>query len=289
MRTSFIAIAAMLSTAPVIAAAPIAAAQTAAARDPLIERLQVRADTAEQTVQRLTGRVEQLGFQNNQLRQALEGQNEQVETLKNRLSKLEARIAELESLASSAAERAAGVRIDPAEQDVTLVGPTDPATMAARAAARADAELDESLQSKLDEEDVSLMLEEEPEALFRQAKNLLLRGDYPAAETAFGEFLKQHSETEQASEAQYWLAESLLIQEAFPEATEAYVKLVGTWPDAEKAPDAFVKLARSLRKMGQTDQACQALSQVKSLYPDVGPVIRSSIAREQDRAQCGDA
>lgn len=287
MRNPLLAIAAMLAALSMFTLTPAANAQVAA--DPLLERLQVRADAAEQAVQRLTGRIEELGFQNRQLGRAIEDQNALIEKQAALINKLEARVAELEALANAAVEEAANAANTPREEEFSLVGPTSPATMKALAAERAAP--DEALESKGAEiaSPTSLTLEETPEGLFKQAKNLLVRGDYPAAETAFGEFLDKFSEDDRAAEAQYWLGESLLIQEAYPEATEAYVSLVSTWPQAEKAPDAFVKLARALRMMGQKAEACEALSQASKLYPNAGPVFRSSVARERDRAECNGA
>ena len=289
MRTPVFAVAAMLATlsAPVLLT-PEAQAQSVGQRDPLVERLQVRANAAEQSVQRLTGRVEQMGFQNNQLRQALEDQNGQIEQLKSTISALEARLQKLESLANSASQEAANAANEARTGEFTLVGPTDPATKEALAEQR---DVDQSLETKgaVPTTPASLTLDETPDGLFKQAKNLLVRGDYPAAEKAFTEYLGKYPDNERAAEAQYWLGESLLIQEAYPEATEAYVTLVSTWPEAEKAPDALVKLGRSLRMMGQTTEACEALNEVNRLYPNAGPVTRSSVAREKDRAKCGGA
>ena len=288
LRRTPISAIAVLSAIFVLSLVPAARAQSALSQqDPVIERMQLNADALEQSMQRLTGRMEQMGFLNNQLKNAIEDQNALIETLTSRVTQLESRVAELEALANAAAERAANAASAPREEEFSLVGPTSPATMSAKAAERG--ELDETLESKDAAQTVDLTLEDTAEGLFKQAKNLLVRGDYPAAETAFEEFLAVYAEDDRAAEAQYWLGESLLIQEAYPEATEAYVTLVSTWPEADKAPDALIKLARSLRMMGQTSQACEALSEVSRMYPDAGPVIRSSVARERDRAECGDA
>ncbi len=254
-------------------------AQAQVSVDPMVARLQSRMDTIEQNIQRATGGVERSGFQVNQLRRRIETQAQEISTLKQALAAQNERMKKLESIINAPLSEAANAANLPAETTTPLVGATDSTTKASIAAARAD----ETIESKAD---IVQELPEDPSKLFRQAKNLLLKGDYPSAETAFSHLVSTHSEAPEAAEAQYWLGESLLIQEAFPEAAEAYVALIRNYPEAAKAPDGLVKLARSLRMMGDTTQACGALSELSNLYPQTNPMTRSLAKTERDRAGC---
>lgn len=247
--------------------------------DPMAARLQSRMDTIEQNIQRATGRVEQSGFQVNQLRKTIESQAQDISKLKQALAAQNERIKKLERIINAPIQEAANASTNPAETTVPLVGATDSATKASIAAARTD----ESIASKTD---LVKELPDNPSKLFRQSKNLLLKGDYPAAEAAFSHLVATHPDAPEAAEAQYWLGESLLIQEAFPEAAEAYVSLIRNYPEAAKAPDGLVKLARSLRMMGDTTQACGALTELSNLYPQTNPMTRSLAKTERDRAGC---
>lgn len=263
------------------ALAPASVAQVSpTGADPTIIRLQSRLDAVEMNLQRSTGRLEEAGYQASQLRKTIESQAQEIASLKKSLAAQNSRLAKLEALLNAPAEAAASAASGPAEQTVSLVGPTQPATKEALAAQRVSSD---DLSSKTAP---ILALKDQPEDLFKQAKSLLLKGDYPAAEAAFTQYVADFPDTPQTGEAQYWLGESLLIQEAFPEAAEAYVTLIAEWPDAARTPDGFVKLARSLRMLGETDQACAALGELTSRYPDLSPVTRSLAASERARSKC---
>ncbi|WP_233356684.1 tol-pal system protein YbgF [Hirschia baltica] len=279
MRDLRLSTAAVLSPVVVLVSVFAFSAQAQVSVDPMVARLQSRMDTIEQNIQRATGRVEESGFQTNQLQKRIEFQAEEISILKQALAAQNERVKKLEAIINAPLDAAANAADGPAETTVPLVGATDSTTKASLAAARTD----EAIASKpADIED----LPEDPSKLFRQAKNLLLKGDYPAAETAFAHLVSTHPDVPEAAEAQYWLGESLLIQEAFPEAAEAYVALIRNYPDAPKAPDSLVKLARSLRMMGDTTQACGALTELSNLYPQTNPMTRSLAKTERDRAGC---
>ncbi len=271
--------AAALSTAAFVLITGPATAQSAP--DPLVSRMQTRIDAIEESVQRATGRVEQSGFQVSQLRKTIDLQANEISQLKQALAAQNERIKKLEALVNAPANAAASAASGPAETVVPLVGPTDPATKQAIAAQRDQA--DESIANKVAP---TQSLSDDPAMLFKQAKTLLLEGDFPAAETAFSTFVDNHSEAPEAGEAQYWLGESRLIQEAYPEAAEAYITLISQYPNTAKAPDGLVKLARSLRMMGEAEQACGALNEIPVRYPDANAVTRSLAASERSRAKC---
>ena len=270
----------MLSTALAASLlAPAAFGQSASSRDPAVENLQIRTDNLETALQRSASQAEQLGFQNNQLRKAAKEQADKIYELNQTVSAMDARLRQLEAILNAPAVEASSAASGPGEATVPLLGPTAPATREALAAERGANDASAA--------PAELQLADTPDDLFKQAKSLLLRGDYPAAETAFHHYVEKFSQSPQAAEAQYWLGESLLLQEAYPEASEAYIALVGTYPKSDKAADGFVKLARALRQMGEKAQACEALAALSASYPNASAVTRSLAASERSRSNCG--
>lgn len=247
--------------------------------DPAIERLQLRVDTLEADLRKATGRVEQLTFDLTQARKAADDANAARMRAERALDALTQRVAALEALARG--EPPPEIPASGREAVGPLVGPTGASTREAQAAARGT----DGAIATAASFDPAQLPDTEPE-LMREARNLLLRGDYASAEIAFRHFLEKFPKSETASEAQYLLGESRLIQEAYPEAAESYVKLLSTYPKSTRAPDGMVKLARTLRLMGEKKQACAALADLPNRYPKASAVTRSLAATEKQRAGC---
>jgi tol-pal system protein YbgF len=123
-------------------------------------------------------------------------------------------------------------------------------------------------------------------ALFAEAKNRLIRLDYPGAEEAFQSFIRQFSTDKQAGEAHFWLGEALHQQQAYAESGAAYTTMIRSYPDDVRAPDALVRLARAMRLLGETGKACTALETLPKRYPDATKVVRDLAAVERTRSGC---
>lgn len=123
-------------------------------------------------------------------------------------------------------------------------------------------------------------------ALFAEAKNRLIRLDYPGAEEAFQSFIGQFSSDPQAGEAHFWLGEALHQQQAYAESGAAYTTMIRSYPDDVRAPDALVRLARAMRFLGETGKACTALDTLPKRYPEATKVVRDLAAVERTRSGC---
>jgi len=124
-------------------------------------------------------------------------------------------------------------------------------------------------------------------AMFAEAKNRLIRLDYPGAEEAFQSFISQFSTDKQAGEAHFWLGEALHQQKAYAESAAAYTTMIRSYPDDVRAPDALVRLARAMRLLGETAKACTALETLPKRYPDATKVVLDLAAVERTRSGCG--
>jgi tol-pal system protein YbgF len=103
---------------------------------------------------------------------------------------------------------------------------------------------------------------------YREAFRLLQKADYPAAESAFKAFLKDHADTDYAGNAQYWLGETYYVRGQFDQAAVAFADGYKKYRKGAKAPDSLLKLAFSMRKLNQSEKACAALDQLLKEYPN---------------------
>jgi tol-pal system protein YbgF len=215
--------------------------------DPAVERLAARLETLEAELRRVTGRLEQMGFEIAQARA----------------------LADAAKSADARQDEALTALVERLENVMTAPPPAAPEAGADGAAGR----------------DPGTLPQDEA-GLLRESRNLLLEGDYASAEAGFRRFLDLFPKAETTAEAQYLLAESLLYQEAYPEAAEAYVRLLSAHEKSPRAPEGLVKLARSMRLMGDRPKACEVLSQMASRFPKASDAARTLATAERSRAGC---
>lgn len=249
--------------------------------DPVMERLQGRVDSLEAELRSATGKAEQLAFQLNEANKKAEAANSGRLELEAVVNALTARIEALEALARGETEELASTApagsLGPTgapQEFLTL--PADNTTGAAGPAAPA------GLASRVN---VSELPTEETE-LLKQSRELLLSGNYPAAQDALAVYLQRHPKSPQADAAQYLYGESLLYQENYADAAAAYGKLLSDYPKSDRGPEALVKLSRSMRLMGKKTEACQALGLMSGQFPNASQTAKTLAATERSRAGC---
>ncbi len=109
------------------------------------------------------------------------------------------------------------------------------------------------------------------EAAFAYLKN----GQYDAAEQGFQNFLTQYPNHALAGNAKYWLGESYYARGQFDKASRTFAEAYQLYPKGAKAPDNLLKLGLSLAGQGKKDDACVALAQVeKEFAATAGPVLK---------------
>lgn len=127
----------------------------------------------------------------------------------------------------------------------------------------------------------------EAPAAFKQAKDLLLGGDYGAAEQAFSAYVTNYPDNARTPEARYWLGETLFVREAYTDAAGAYIGAIRGWPQTSWAPDATLKLARSMVALKKTADACRTLDELSKRYPKAPANVTSRAASTRVAAKCG--
>jgi tol-pal system protein YbgF len=126
----------------------------------------------------------------------------------------------------------------------------------------------------------------DPRESYDAAYNLVLRGEYAAAESGFRRFLDAHPGDRLAPDAQFWLGESLYARADYRGAAQAFLKGYTEFPDSRKGPDSLFKLGLSLGGLGEKDAACASFAELLQRYPQASPSLRDRVAAEQQTAKC---
>ncbi len=123
-------------------------------------------------------------------------------------------------------------------------------------------------------------------AQYNAAFGLLRRADYPAAEDALRSFVQQHPRDPLAGNAQYWLGESFYARGKYTEAAAAFAEGYQRYPKGPKAADGLLKLGMALDHANQKHNACLALVQLDHAFPHPGNAIKDRSAQEKKRLGC---
>lgn len=125
-----------------------------------------------------------------------------------------------------------------------------------------------------------------PAEAFTQARQLMLSGDYDAAESAFSAYVTNYPDAPRTPEARYWWGKTLSVRGAHPQAATAYIGAIRGWPQTGWAPDAVVELARSLVALKKPTDACQTLAELGRRYPKAPAAVNSRAAATRTQAKC---
>ncbi|AYV44898.1 tol-pal system protein YbgF [Caulobacter flavus] len=126
----------------------------------------------------------------------------------------------------------------------------------------------------------------DPATAFKQARQLLLDGDYAGAENAFGGFVDAYPDDAKAPEARYWLGETQFVREAYGDAAGSYLGAVRGWPQTSWAPNAVLKLSRSLVALKKPADACRTLDELAKRYPKAPADVVGKAKSTRAQAKC---
>jgi tol-pal system protein YbgF len=121
---------------------------------------------------------------------------------------------------------------------------------------------------------------------FTEAYQLMMSGDYAAAEGAFQDYVARYGDTPRAAEARYWLGKTLSARSAHADAAGAYIGAIRGWPATNWAPDAVVELSRALIALKKPADACQTLAELNRRYPKATAPVKSRAASARTQAKC---
>jgi tol-pal system protein YbgF len=267
-------IASLAAALAVAMLAPAASAQVfsstpyVAAPDPAVEQLRLRLEALEGDLRKAIDQTENLGAQLSDARRVADQADAGRRRAEAELQLLRDRVETLEEIVNGQARPAGGTTTG----NLTR-GESVPNQLAA-APAPPPAAID------------TATLPQDEEGLFNESHAMLIGGNFPGAEEAFGVLLQKYPKGKKAADAQYYLGEALLYQDNYADAAVAYGKLIKDHPTSSNAPTGLVKLARAMRLMDKGKEACRTLDLMSKQFPKASAVAKQMAAQERQYAKC---
>jgi tol-pal system protein YbgF len=125
-----------------------------------------------------------------------------------------------------------------------------------------------------------------PKDAYDLAYGYVLRRDYALAEQSFRAFIDQHQGDRNVPLASYWLGESLYQQKKYNDAANVFLDIYKQHPQSQRAPDSLLRLGQSLAQLGNKEGACGSLGAVLSRYPKASANVKKNAEDEQKRLGC---
>lgn len=106
------------------------------------------------------------------------------------------------------------------------------------------------------------------ETLYQSAFSDLRDGHYDSASAKFKQFMGAYPKHPLASNAQYWLGETYYVQGDYHEAARLFAQDYQNYPQGGKASASLLKLGMALSKLGKKGDACLSFAQLKKEFPN---------------------
>lgn len=228
--------------------------------------VEVRLQEIEEQMRTLNGKIEEQGYQVDQVKTLLEKNAADVDM-------------RLQALEQGAMAPAATVPADPAatEPVTDLVNtPPQPATPPGQ------------LGTLAESPDTGMVTGSKDQAAtdYEAAYALLKANNYDAAEKAFGAFLKKYPSHVLAPNAKYWYGETFYVRAQYDKAARVFAEAYQGDMKGSKAGDNLLKLGMSLAGMGKKQDACVAFRQLKKDANKVSGPVNSRADQEMARVGC---
>ncbi len=231
-------------------------------------RLQVELTQLEEQIRKLQGRIEEVSFENKQLKAELDKSN----------GDMQFRLGVLEKKQATAVASAA-----PAPNDSSQLKPVEPATQAqdsndiptsadaTAAAAPAAAPLPKFAN---------------PREHYNYAFKLLNQAKYTEAGDAFAAFTQKYPKDALIGNAYYWLGETYYVRHDYVKSADDFRLGYESLPTGPKAADNLLKLAMSLDALNKDKESCIVLKQVVAKFGSVSSSAKSRAEQEMNRIGC---
>jgi len=236
--------------------------------------LEVRVSQLEDQLQSLTGRMEEVGHNVDQVRAQLDKLSKDVDF----------RLSALEHGGSVPAPAAAEAEAPQPLGRPASIAPA-PAAPAPAAAGPATAAVAAPPQKAVIGGGQVLPLGT-PQQQYDYARALLVQQDYASAERSFAAFVNTHPDDPLAGAAQYWLGETFYLRANYDAAARAFAEGYQKYPKGSKAPDSLLKLGMSLVQLNRKKDACTLFNELDQKYPNAATNVKQAVQRERQRAGC---
>jgi tol-pal system protein YbgF len=198
-----------------------------------------RISQLEQQNRQLTGKIEQLSYDIQQLKERLDRQQSDNYT------------------AASPANRTASYPYAQPQIQVQQVQPVDQSGMAPSDRAPPPHTLGQLASRGAGSAD----------ALYEDAFSDISGQKYDSAAEKFQQFMTEYPTHPLASNAQYWLAETFFARGDFKQSAKLFAQGYQDYPQGTKAAASLLKLGMSLSRLGKKDDACLSFAQLKKEFP----------------------
>jgi tol-pal system protein YbgF len=257
-------------------------------------QFEVRLGQLEEELRRLTGRIEQLEFNQRSVESRLD---QLVQDLDVRLSALEQGTAAPQGEAAPqsapgpSADAGTGAERGPGEE-AAAASAADQGSEGQGSAEGTLGVVPESALLDLPRADAAAATPPKSSGLpaqrqYDSAMELLRAGDYPSAERGLALFLDLNPDHPLASNAAYWMAETFYVRKNYAAAASGFARNYRTYgKDAPKAPDNLLKLGMSLYGLGEAEKACLSYAELEKEFPNAPTHIQQALSRERERAGC---
>lgn len=105
------------------------------------------------------------------------------------------------------------------------------------------------------------------DALYEDAFSDISGQKYDSAASKFQQFMTQYPTHPLASNAQYWLAETYFARGDYRQSAKLFAQGYQDYPQGTKAAASLLKLGMSLSRLGKKDDACLSFQQLKKEFP----------------------
>lgn len=125
-----------------------------------------------------------------------------------------------------------------------------------------------------------------PDDQYNAALNLLSKQQYAEAQTAFRSFAAANPKHRLAGTAQFFAADIDFVQKNYPAAAQGFTTVLRGFPTSPRAPDAMLKLGLSLLQAGDKKNGCLTLGAIKQKYPSANGEIINRAGRARLQNNC---
>ena len=110
---------------------------------------------------------------------------------------------------------------------------------------------------------------------------------YGEARAAFGDFIASKPKDPRAATAAYLVADTYYVEGDYAAAAAGFARNYKTYgPEAPLAPDNLLKLGVSLARQGQKDKACQTFAALAKRHPGAPTAVKQALVRERAADGC---
>ena len=124
------------------------------------------------------------------------------------------------------------------------------------------------------------------QAAFDAAVAAVKGGRTAEAKNLLNGFLATYPNSPLAGDAYFWLGESFYADGDYRSAAGRFLDAATLYPSAGLAPESLLKLGVSLSLLGEIDVACSTFREIGQRYPSAADTLRKATAESQ-RAGCG--